>query len=537
MAIVGAGASGLAACKACKEEGIDYICYEKTSRFAGLWNYHEDDEDGVASVMKSTVINSSKEMSAFSDFPPPRDFPNYMHNRKMFQYFRMYAEKHNLLDGVRYFHNVTSVVQAHDYEESGRWVVTTQNSRDGTVTSEVFDGVMVCTGHHGFPNIPHFEGEEEFKGKIIHTHSIKVPDTFKDSRVMIVGVGNSGLDAAVDISNVARQVYLSTRRGTWIMFRLADKGLPADTQLLTRIFDVMNKIAGSHAKNCFLENKANSKFDHSFYRLKPKHRFDAQHLAINDHLPNKILSGTVIVKGDIDRFCEKGVIFKGEENVTKLDAVVLATGYKFQFPLLSDSIIRAADNQVELFKYVFPPHLKHPTLAVIGLIQPFGSLFPIMENQSRWFAQVLNKKVFLPDKETMMVDIRKKREELVKRYVGSLRHTIQVDFIPYMDEVAAQYGAKPNLWKMALTDPLLFYHCFMGPCLPYQYRLGGPHAWPAARKAIVTHKDRITAPLKTRKSETSFDYLNSLTLLYFVSFLVLCGAIYLVSLTMEFLVL
>lgn len=83
IAIVGAGASGCTAAKACLEEGFLPVVFEKSNCTGGLWRYRDEDVDGIASVMKSTIINSSKEMSAFSDFPPPENFPNYMHNSKM----------------------------------------------------------------------------------------------------------------------------------------------------------------------------------------------------------------------------------------------------------------------------------------------------------------------------------------------------------------------------------------------------------------------------------------------------------------------
>lgn len=83
ICVIGAGSAGLVAAKTCLEEGFDVVVYEKTSYTGGLWRYHEDDSEGVASVTKTTVINTSKEFNAFSDFPPPPEFPNYMHNSKM----------------------------------------------------------------------------------------------------------------------------------------------------------------------------------------------------------------------------------------------------------------------------------------------------------------------------------------------------------------------------------------------------------------------------------------------------------------------
>ena len=83
IGIIGAGASGATACKACLEEGFDVIVFEQTDDTGGLWRYRDQVINGVASVFKSTILNSSKELTAFSDFPPPKEFPNFMHNTKM----------------------------------------------------------------------------------------------------------------------------------------------------------------------------------------------------------------------------------------------------------------------------------------------------------------------------------------------------------------------------------------------------------------------------------------------------------------------
>jgi dimethylaniline monooxygenase (N-oxide forming) len=52
--------------------------------------------------------------------------------------------------------------------------------------------------------------------------------------------------------------------------------------------------------------------------------------------------------------------------------------------------------------------------------------------------------VVLPRREDMWRDIRGKREAMAARYVESPRHTIQVDWIPFMDELATQLGCKPD---------------------------------------------------------------------------------------------
>ena len=39
VVVIGAGVSGLSAIKACLEEDIDVICYEKSRHLGGLWKY------------------------------------------------------------------------------------------------------------------------------------------------------------------------------------------------------------------------------------------------------------------------------------------------------------------------------------------------------------------------------------------------------------------------------------------------------------------------------------------------------------------
>lgn len=84
-----------------------------------------------------------------------------------------------------------------------------------------------------------------------------------------------------------------------------------------------------------------------------------------------------------------------------------------------------------------------------------------------------------------------------------------------MDELASLMGVKPSLTRMAIKDPALFWHCFTGPCLPYQYRLEGPHSWAGARAAILGAQDRVasalsimTAPADNRFQRTAASALD-----------------------------
>lgn len=206
VAIIGGGFSGLSSIRALKEEGIEPVCYERTPEPGGTWCYREEASDGVPSIMPTTIINHSKEMGALSNCPPKKEYPNYMRHAELYQYFKDVGEAFGCFKYMIFNREVTSVRKAPDYDETGKWVVTVKNAENGESTSDIFDGVMVCVGHITYPKLYDFPGMEKFKGRIIHTHSLKKVDIFEGQKICVVGIGCSALDAAVETSNVAKQV-------------------------------------------------------------------------------------------------------------------------------------------------------------------------------------------------------------------------------------------------------------------------------------------------------------------------------------------
>jgi dimethylaniline monooxygenase (N-oxide forming) len=184
------------------------------------------------------------------------------------------------------------------------------------------------------------------------------------------------------------QVYLSTRRGAWIVGRIGEKGVPIDALRQRRIVNWFMRLLPWSVKNSLLENASNQRFDHTMYGLKPAHRYLSQHPSINDALPNRLSSGTLVMKPNIKLITDSSVQFDDGSTVDDIDAIILATGYTFGFPFLEKEVVNVQNNVVELYKYIFPPHLQPHTLAIIGCVQPVGSLNPISEMQSRLATRV-----------------------------------------------------------------------------------------------------------------------------------------------------
>ncbi|XP_013413360.1 dimethylaniline monooxygenase [N-oxide-forming] 5-like [Lingula anatina] len=502
IAIIGAGASGLTAIKCCLDEGLSPTCFERSDDLGGLWNYRpEERADGDATVMKSTIINTSKEMMCYSDFPIPKEYPNFMHNTFIMKYFHLYVEKFDLRKHIKFRHEIVHISQSSDHKVTGRWSVKVKDLVEDQEWTEDFDGVIICTGHHAKKHEPSFPGQEKFRGKIIHTHDYRDHKGYEDKRVVVIGVGNSGNDVATELGRISKQVYLSTRRGMWVLNRVDQYGLPIDIVSIRRILNWFIKIMPFNLMCSIGEQRVNSRFDHARYGIQPEHRIFSQHPTVNDDLPNRILSGGIIIKPNVKQFTETGVEFEDGTFEDNIDVVFLATGYIFGFPFLDEGVIKVKDNVVDLYKYVWPPNSPKSSLAVLGCIQPLGAIFPISELQCRWVTRVFKGLAKLPSKDEMYADIQRKREAMAKRYVKSQRHTIQVDYINYMDELAEQVGCKPDIVKLFCSDPSLAIEVATGPCTPYQYRLMGPGKWDGARNAIRTTMDRVYYPLGTRKVE------------------------------------
>lgn len=185
IAIIGAGSSGLTAIKCCLDEGLEPVCIERSSDIGGLWNYSEGITEGNPSIYNSLVINTSKEMMMYSDFPPPENFPYFLKHTKVLEYFRLYAEQFRLLRYISFNTEVKYIRKSEDYDTTGRYEV--RYASGSGETSEVFDGVMICSGHHSKPYVPDIPGIETFQGRVLHSHAYKDARAFHNQRVVILG--------------------------------------------------------------------------------------------------------------------------------------------------------------------------------------------------------------------------------------------------------------------------------------------------------------------------------------------------------------
>ncbi|XP_045154036.1 putative dimethylaniline monooxygenase [N-oxide-forming] 6 isoform X3 [Echinops telfairi] len=528
VAIIGAGVSGLASIRCCLEEGLEPTCFERGSDVGGLWKFSDHAEEGRASIYQSVVTNSSKEMMCFPDFPYPDDYPNYMHHSQLQEYIRTFAQKKDLLRYIKFETVVTSIKKCPSFLVTGQWDIVVE--KDGNQESIIFDAVMICSGHHVYPNLPtnSFPGLEKFQGSYLHSRDYKGPEVFRGKRVLVIGLGNSGSDIAVELSRLAAQVMISTRSGSWVMSRVWDDGYPWDMVYVTRFASFLRNILPPFVSDWLYVKKMNTWFKHENYGLVPLNGPLRKEPVFNDELPSRILCGAVSIKPNVKQFTETSAVFEDGTVFEAIDSIIFATGYDYAYPFLDDSVIKSRNNEVTLFKGVFPPQLGTPTLAVIGLVQSLGAAIPTADLQARWAAKVMRGIKETPPRSALSSWVNTSKQNRPKVWGLCFCQTLQTDYITYMDELGSFIGTKPNIPWLFLTDPQLALEVYFGPCSPYQFRLMGPGKWDGARNAILTQWDRTVKPTRTRAIREAQRPRHFFNLLKMISFPVLLLAILLI---------
>lgn len=416
--MIGAGISGLTTVQHLLDRAIAFDCFEAGSDIGGVWRY--DNDNGRSPVYASLHIDTSKDRFSFADLAMPAHWPVYLHHSQVLQYLERYAQVFGLRDHITFR---TEVLNAAPMR--GGWQVTVRDLVTGESASREYRAVIVASGHHWDPNLPAHEGP--FAGETMHAQTYRVPERFIGKGVVVVGAGNTAADIASELSWHANSVTLSTRSGAHVLPRYIF-GRPLDsysTRLSSRLPIGVQRTV--YRALLFLARGSQA----SYGFPTPHGPILSQHPTVSADLLGLVKDGQVGVRGDISRFTHDEVVFVDGRRV-RADVIIYATGYRISFPFLDEEVMAPQANKVELYRQVVP--VDTPGLYFIGLIQPVGALPPLAEQQARWVAQLLGGAT-LPSEGEMRADIVTDVVERSQRYQDTRRHTIQVDYWPYLDSM------------------------------------------------------------------------------------------------------
>ncbi|HSZ70180.1 MAG TPA: NAD(P)-binding domain-containing protein [Solirubrobacteraceae bacterium] len=413
--IVGAGSSGIAAAKALADRGIPFDCFEKSDRVGGNWVL--GNRNGMSSAYSTLHINTSRERMEYADFPMPASYPDFPRHDQIARYFSDYVDHFGLRERIAFETGVEHAARRED----GVWEVTLEGGE-----RRRYDALLVANGHHWDPRWPEPPLAGSFDGELIHSHEYRDPSQLEGKRVVVVGMGNSAMDIAVDASYHAAATTLIARTGVHVVPKYI-LGQPLDAGVRPSRIPFQWLLAGMQLVLRLTVGPMER------YGLpNPEHRLGRAHPTVSTRILDRLAHGEIEVKRGIARL-EGGEVLYTDGTRAAADLIVCCTGYKISFPFFDERFFAAPENRLELYKRMFDP--AHPGLYLIGFVQPWGAIMPIAELQGRLVGDHLLGEYALPAPEAMRSDVARMLRRQQRRYLASKRHTLQVDFANYAVEL------------------------------------------------------------------------------------------------------
>ena len=427
--IIGAGSSGIAAAKVLHELGVPFDCIEISDRVGGNWVFKNKNQ--VSSAYRSLHINTSRDKMAYSDFPMPAHFPDYPHHAQIAQYFDSYVDHFGFRDRILFNTAVTKAELTAD----GLWKLTFD-----TGEMRLYDALIVANGHHWDPRLPEPAFPGRFDGKQIHSHNYidpYDPVSCVGRNVLVVGFGNSALDIACELGRkgVAKNVYLSQRRGYWVIPKYtAGQVLDVHSVHPSQDPPLWQRLIPGELMRWLAERRlaATAGRPEQYGLPKPDHPLLSTHPAVSQELYLRIGSGDVKPKPNVKELKGRQVGFV-DGTVEDIDVIVWCTGYKITFPFFEEGFISAPGNDIALWKRLMDP--RFPNLFFLGLVQPLCAMMPIAEEQAKLIGQYLTGRYWLPPVDVMNAERVEMHERVKHRYVSSPRHTIQINCGEYTSDL------------------------------------------------------------------------------------------------------
>ncbi len=297
--VIGAGPAGLATAYRLQQRGWPYCVLEKDEVGSTWSNQYE-----------GLHLHTLKAVSALPGLPMPEDYPAFPSATQVHAYLQAYARHFqlNIETGVEV---LAATYAAGNGAE--KWRLETNR--------EPFEAdiVMAATGIWSTPHCPHFEGQARFQGRILHANDYHNARPFAGQRVLVVGVGNSGSEIAVQLSEQGVTSAIAVRSGVDFV--------PYPTSALA-----MNGLAwffrtAPRPVGEWLLSAVRKDFTHLGLPPASGQHIDA-YPVVGYELPEAVAAGQVTVYPGLDRFAGPETICFVDGQQADFDAVILATGYR-----------------------------------------------------------------------------------------------------------------------------------------------------------------------------------------------------------------
>ncbi|MEV5201703.1 NAD(P)/FAD-dependent oxidoreductase [Streptomyces sp. NPDC053720] len=306
--VIGGGPGGLAAAAALRELGVRAVVLEKSGNVGASWRRHYD----------RLHLHTTRSRSALPGLAMPRRFGRWVSRDDVVRYLDKYAEHHELevVTGVE----VSRIDRAPDGED---WQLTATGGR--VLTGRA---VVVATGFNHTPRVPDWPGLDTFTGDLVHASDYRNPAPYAGKDVLVVGIGNTGAELAVDlVEGGASRVRIAVRTVPHIV-RRSTAGWPAQLtgilvrRLPVRLVDRAGRLM-ARAAVPDLAAQGLPRPDTGLYSRVKDGAIPVQDVGLID----AVKGGRVVPVAAVESFDGDTVVLAGGERITP-DAVIAATGYR-----------------------------------------------------------------------------------------------------------------------------------------------------------------------------------------------------------------
>lgn len=304
--IIGAGPAGLAVAGRLSKLNIPYEIIEMTDNVASTWRNHYD----------RLHLHTAKDLSHLPHLKFPKEYPIYVSKNDVVSYMENYAEHFNIKPHFR--EKATSIKN-----ENGTWITTTASDKVWQS-----DSIIIGTGSNRVQHSPSWPGLDNFKGIIQHSKDYRNGKEYKDKNVLIIGMGNTGAELAIDLNENGAKTYISVRGPVNIVTRdFNGKPTQYTAIKLQKLPPWLNDFIANTVQKLTVGDL--SKYGIQNLKMSPSAQLRelGKTPIIDLGTIDLIKKGEVNIKPGIQNFTQNGIVFENGEK-QEFDAVILATGYK-----------------------------------------------------------------------------------------------------------------------------------------------------------------------------------------------------------------
>jgi cation diffusion facilitator CzcD-associated flavoprotein CzcO len=306
VVVIGAGPAGLATAACLRRENTAFIMFEKEDGIGSSWRRHYE----------RLHLHTVKRHSSLPFLPFPKDYPRYVPRALMVRYLETYANHFGL--SPRFGESVRTVRR-----EGAGWLVESTSS---SVHSRY---VVVASGLNAEPVIPPIRGLEKFNGTVIHSVDYRHASLFAAQSVLVIGMGNTGAEIALDLAENNARPTISLRDGVHMVPRdLVGIPIQIVAMAAVKLLPIKaNDVIFSHISDFVLGDLAKLGVKRPRQGILQQMRSTAKIPVIDVGTARKIAEGAIKVAPAVTEIVEDGALFQNRERKL-FDAIILATGYR-----------------------------------------------------------------------------------------------------------------------------------------------------------------------------------------------------------------